>query len=257
MGDTASLTRYLAPASFLYDFALQQYGILASPNMVDIHERNLAAFSPYYPFIGAFFFPQQLCQVAWLWKLWRQGGSAEENAMMNRFAWVYSLGNVCIGTWMFFWNADKLGVANVFVITNTVAQVGYMATQLEPLDTRSTPNLLTHIVAKTFAGIGVLDLLHNTAAAYYVGVPPSALVQVATGIGFAAAASMSDWIFGGCLVYDLVALSVGQTGSWSRLLAGYAAMTAGLVGFKNAFYRQWKAQQSAGYSRIGEGGDTV
>jgi len=98
MGDTASLTRYLAPASFLYDFALQQYGILASPNMVDIHERNLAAFSPYYPFIGAFFFPQQLCQVAWLWKLWRQGGSAEENAMMNRFAWVYSLGNVCIGS---------------------------------------------------------------------------------------------------------------------------------------------------------------
>lgn len=136
---------------------------------------------------------------------------------------------------MFFWNANNLEVSNVFVIINTAAQLGYIATALEPLDTRSTPNVLTHIVAKTFAGIGVLDLLHNTAAAYYVGVPPNSLVRVATGVGFAAAASMSDWIFGGCLVYNLVALSVGQTGSWSRLLGGYAAMTAAIVGFKNFF----------------------
>ncbi|KAH9867161.1 hypothetical protein IAQ61_007753 [Plenodomus lingam] len=235
MGNTPSTMRYLAPASFLYDFALQQYGIFSKPNMVDIHNQNLAAFSPYYAFIGAFFFPQQICQLVWLWRVWRQEGDEGECAMMNRFGWVYSLGNVCIGTWMFFWNANNLPVANIFVIINTVAQLGYIATQLEPLDTGSTANLLTHIVAKTFAGIGVLDLLHNTAAAYYVGVPPSSFVQVATGVGFAAAASMSDWIFGGCLVYDLVALSVGQTGSWSRLLGGYAAMTAGIVAWRNFF----------------------
>lgn len=154
---------------------------------------------------------------------------------MNKFAWVYSLGNFCIGTWMFFWNSNNLETSNIFVIINTLAQVGYIATALEPLDTRSTPNFLTHIVAKTFAGIGVLDLLHNTSAAYYVGVEPSSLVQVATGVGFAAAASMSDWIFGSCLVYDLVALAVGQEGNWSRLLGGYAAMTAGIVGFRNFF----------------------
>lgn len=137
--------------------------------------------------------------------------------------------------WMFFWNADNLKASNVFVIINTVSQVAYIATQLPPLDTRSTPNVLTHVVAKTFAGIGVLDLLHNTAAAYYRGVPPSSLVQIATGVGFAAAASVSDWIFGGCLVYDLVALSIGQEGSWGRILGGYAAMTAGIMGLRNWF----------------------
>jgi hypothetical protein len=142
---------------------------------------------------------------------------------------------MCVIAWMFFWNSNNLETSNIFVIINTLAQLGYIATALEPLDTRSTPNFLTHIVAKTFAGIGVLDLLHNTAAAYYVGVEPSQLVQVATGIGFAAAASMSDWIFGGCLVYDLVALACGQHGNWSRLLGGYAAMAAGIVGFKNFF----------------------
>lgn len=137
--------------------------------------------------------------------------------------------------WMFFWNSNDLATSNVFVIINTVAQLLYISTALPPLDTRSTPNVLTHIVSKTFAGIGVLDLLHNTSAAYYRGVPPSTLVQVATGVGFAAAASTSDWIFGGCLVYDLVALSVGQEGSWGRMLGGYAAMTAGIVGLRNWF----------------------
>jgi len=210
MGATHSTVHYLAPASFLYDFAAQQYGIFSSPNMMDIHNRNLAAFSPQPYFIGGFFFPQQIFQVVWLWKLWNKQGTKDECEMMERFAWVYSLGNVCIGTWMFFWNANDLATSNIFVTINTLAQLLYIATQLPPLNTKSTPNLLTHVVAKTFAGIGVLDLLHNTSAAYYKGVPPSGLVQVATGIGFAAMASVSDWIFGGCLVYDLVALSCGS-----------------------------------------------
>jgi hypothetical protein len=136
---------------------------------------------------------------------------------------------------MFFWNSNDLATSNIFVTINTVAQLGYIATMLPPLDTRSTPNLLTHVVAKTFAGIGVLDLLHNTSAAYFRDVPPSTLVKVATGVAFAGAASVSDWIFGGCLVYDLVALSMGQQGGWSRLLGGYASMTAGIVGLKNWF----------------------
>lgn len=136
---------------------------------------------------------------------------------------------------MFFWNSNNLETSNIFVVINTVSQIFYISTLLPPLDTRSTPNWLTHVVAKSFAGIGVLDLLHNTSAAYYRGVPPSALVQAATGVGFAAAASVSDWVFGGCLVYDLIALSMGQEGSWGRLLGGYAAVAAGMVGLRNWF----------------------
>jgi hypothetical protein len=136
---------------------------------------------------------------------------------------------------MFFWNSNNLETSNIFVIINTVSQLVYISTLLPPLDTRSTPNLLTHIVAKSFAGIGVLDLLHNTSAAYYRGVPPSSLMQIATGVAFAGAASVSDWMLGGCLVYDLVALSMGQEGGWSRLLGGYAVATAGIVGMRNWF----------------------
>ena len=98
MGNTQSTVRYLAPASFLFDFEAQQYGMFSKPNMLDIHNKNLAAFSPYPYAIAGFFFPQQLFQLAWLWKLWKQEGTSADRTMMNKFAWVYSLGNFCIGS---------------------------------------------------------------------------------------------------------------------------------------------------------------
>ncbi|KAF2475166.1 uncharacterized protein BDR25DRAFT_331749 [Lindgomyces ingoldianus] len=268
MGNTTSKSaiQILAPLSFLYDFSAQQYGIFSKPNMLDVHKKNLAAFSPQPFFIAGFFFPQQVFQLVWLWKLWKRKGEGErrgiiergEGDVMETFGWFYVLGNVCIGTWMFFWNASDLKTSNIFVIINTFSQLLYITTLLPPLDTCSTPNFLTHMVAKTFAGIGVLDLLHNTSAAYYRNVPPSTVVQVTTGVGFAAAASVSDWIFGGCLVYDLVALSMGQQGGWSQLLGGYVVITAGIVGLRNWFYPMGSKKVEDGYSRVngeeGEGG---
>ncbi len=56
-----------------------------------------------------------------------------------------------------------------------------------------------------------------------------------TGVGFAGIASVSDWIFGGCLVYDLIALAVGQGGAWGQLLGAYAVGTAAIVGLRNWF----------------------
>ncbi|KAJ8607901.1 hypothetical protein MRB53_039997 [Persea americana] len=48
---------------------------------------------------------------------------------------------------------------------------------------------------------------------------------------------MSDWILGACLVYALVAFSVGQAGygekGWSVLLGIYAVAVAAIVGVKN------------------------
>jgi hypothetical protein len=84
MGLTLSTARYLAPASFLFDFAAQQYGLLSKPNMQDIHNQNLAAFSPNPYFIGAFFFPQQIVQLFWLWRLWTAKGTDKEIEEMVR-----------------------------------------------------------------------------------------------------------------------------------------------------------------------------
>ena len=139
--------------------------------------------------------------------------------------------------WMIFWNSSALKTANVFVLINSLTQLYYITARLSPMNTRSTSSLLTHIVSKTFAGIGVLDLLHNGSVAYFDHQGPNTLVKVLTGVGFGVAATMSDWIFGGCLVYDLVAIAVGQRGigekDWGNLLGGYAVATAGIVGVRN------------------------
>jgi hypothetical protein len=140
---------------------------------------------------------------------------------------------------MIFWNSNNLKVSNVFVVINSVAQLYYISRRLPPMDISSTNSVLTHIVSKTFAGIGVLDLLHNSSVAYFVNAQPSTAVKVATGIGFGLLSATSDWIFGGCLVYDLVALAVGQSVygnvGWSRLLGIYAGGAAAIVGMRNLF----------------------
>lgn len=138
-----------------------------------------------------------------------------------------------------FWNSENLKTSNVFVLINSLTQLYYVFGKLGPMDKSSTSSILTHWVAKTFAGIGVLDMIHNGSVAYFDHQTsgPSTLIKVATGVGFAGLASMSDWIFGGCLVYDLVALTVGQrlyTGAgWSNLLGLYTLGTAGIVGLRN------------------------
>ncbi|KAK3708311.1 hypothetical protein LTR37_011576 [Vermiconidia calcicola] len=242
MGVSLSTARYLAPASFLYDFAAQQYGLNTTPSMKTIHDNNLSFFSPQPYFIGAFFFPQQLFQLAWLYKLWklddRNPQQKKELDEIVRFVPYYALGNVCIGTWMFFWQAERFEISNVFVIVNTLTQLWYVFTQLEPMNTKNWSSILTHVVSKSFAGIGVLDLLHNTSVAYFKDEVPSTLVKVGTGLAFAAMSSVSDWILGGCLAYDLVGLSVGQAAytsdsSWSGLLGAYAVGSAAIVGMRN------------------------
>ncbi|KAL9614639.1 MAG: hypothetical protein Q9204_008822, partial [Flavoplaca sp. TL-2023a] len=89
-----------APTSFLIDFAAQQYGMLSTPNMKTIHDRNLSFFSPQPFFIAGFFFPQQLFQLAWLYRLYKldpkKPGERGELDQMVDFVPYYSLGNLCI-----------------------------------------------------------------------------------------------------------------------------------------------------------------
>lgn len=153
--------------------------------------------------------------------------------LMTDYAPFFIIGNLCIGTWMFFWNSEQLKISNVFVIINTFSQLYYMMAKLPKMNTASTVSVITHVVSKTFAGIGVLDILHNTSVAYFVDYHPPTSLRVITGVGFALASAASDWIFGSCLVYDLVAMAVGQYGSWQKLLGIYAVACAGIVGVKN------------------------
>jgi hypothetical protein len=105
MGISYSTAKWLAPASFAYDFAMQQYGLNATPSMKQINDRNVSFWSPQPYFIGGFFFPQQSVQLAWLYRLWKlDPKNPKEKSELDQivnFVPYYALGNVCIGTWMY------------------------------------------------------------------------------------------------------------------------------------------------------------
>lgn len=101
MGLSYSTARWLAPTSFVVDFAAQQYGLLSKPNMQDVNDNNLSFWSPQPYFIGAFFFPQQILQLVWLYRLWKLDPkkSANEKAELDQvvhYVPYYAVGNFCI-----------------------------------------------------------------------------------------------------------------------------------------------------------------
>lgn len=239
---TQATARWVAPLTFVINFGAQIYGITSSPNMKEVHDANLSFWSPQPICVAILFFVHQVFQLIWLYRLWKcdtkkSSSQKREVVQLLDYAPYLSLGNLCIAVWMVFWNQSKLKIANIFVIINSLTQLYYVFGRLSPMSTRSTSSILTHIVSKTYAGIGFLDLLHNGSIAYFDHQGPNITVKIITGIGFGLLASTSDWIFGGCLVYDLIALSVGQRGigetSWSNLLLVYAVATAFIVSIRN------------------------
>lgn len=103
MGIPHSTARWVAPLSFAIDFAAQQYGMLATPNMKDVHDANLSFWSPQPYFIAGFFFPQQLFQVAWLYRLYKLDPKKSEETKkevetMVNFVPYYAVGNLCIAS---------------------------------------------------------------------------------------------------------------------------------------------------------------
>ncbi|KAI6248679.1 hypothetical protein HI914_02467 [Erysiphe necator] len=261
MGMSHSSARWVAPISFITNFTAQLYGILSSPNMKDVHDANLSFWSPQPFLIAAFFFPQQMLQLAWIYRLLRTNLANNEeqekdSQLLLDYVPYYSLGNFCIAIWMIFWNQSDLKMANVFVLINSFTQLYYIFGRLLPMKKGSTSSLLTHLVSKTFAGIGFVDILHNSSVAYFDHQGPNTTVKILTAVVFGALATKSDWIFGGCLVYDLIALAVGQRGigeqEWGNLLAFYAAGTAFIVVLANSM-----SQKSLGYQKINSGVSSI
>ena len=96
-----STAKWVAPVSFVIDFVAQQYGMFATPNMKDIHDANLSFFSPQPFFIAGFFFPQQLFQLGWLYRLYKLDptkslAERQELDQLVDFVPYYSIGNLCI-----------------------------------------------------------------------------------------------------------------------------------------------------------------
>ncbi|ORX38366.1 hypothetical protein BD324DRAFT_620582 [Kockovaella imperatae] len=251
MGISISTARWLAPASFIFDFACQMYGMNSSPNMKQIHDRHPAAFSPQPFAIAGFFGPQQIAQLLWLRELYRSDAEVERGTV--RYVPWYALGNAMIGIWMFLWNGDNMKGADIPVIINTLTQVYYMLYLRDP-----APNTyqakLTNIINITFAGIGILDIFHNTSVAWFEGVTPNALTTIGTMAAAPLTALFSPLLFGACIAYDLFGVAIGQHQlaqkaldglgggggeGWAKLMGGLGLGVAAIVGARGWGGARW------------------
>jgi len=251
--------RILTLGSFVINFACQLYGMISSPNMKEIADANHYAYSPNPIFIAAFFAFQVVVQIYWISKLFIASSTSESPKYNHRiilpggieevdadmlsahstnepepsqmaYAPIYALGNLCIGGWMIFWMKGMFWASQALVTVNTVIQlyaVYYILGRSSPFAVSRT-NILTHLVAKTFAGIGVLDILDNGAVAARYAGPPSRLVQGVTAVLLVLLAISSDLIFALCIMYDATALVVGQP-TWRLSLSVITGITALIV----------------------------
>jgi hypothetical protein len=105
------------------------------------------------------------------------------------------------------------------------------------------------------------SILHNTSIAFFPRTPPSSLVQALTLVSFPLLSFVSPPLMGACLVYDQLALSVGQytlahkavggvgdaAGAlgggggvgWAYALAGGAGLTAAVTWLRYNKDRRW------------------
>jgi len=103
---------------------------------------------------------------------------------------------------------------------------------------------------------GVLDLFHNTTAAYFPGVAPNAFTTVATVLSAPLTALVSPLLFGSCIAYDLFGVAIGQhqlaqkaLGSltngggggegWARLLGALGLGVSAVVGTRAYNGAKW------------------
>jgi len=221
--------RIVAPLSFAINFAVQNWGMMyASPNMKEISDSNYSPFTPWPYAIAIFFGPQQILQLVYLYNLCFADDAHRDEQALD-YAPYYTLGNAMIAIWLGFWETSGWTGSAICCAINTLAQAQYV---FQRLDHNSSKNRLTYYTANTFAGIGVFDVFHAGAVAFYRQIPPSILVQAATGLGFVGLASVSNPTFGACLVYDLLGMVAGQSGAWQKTLGAFAIATGAVVATK-------------------------
>ncbi|EIM83245.1 uncharacterized protein STEHIDRAFT_141073 [Stereum hirsutum FP-91666 SS1] len=256
MGNNLSLgqARAINTASFAVNFATQVYGMVTEPDMKQVADANHFAFSPNPYFIAGVFSLQSLGQALWLRDLWKMPPpTVDEDAELAEvreaslaYSPIFALGNLCIAGWLAFWLKSSFGASQALVTINSFSQIYaiYAIPHFRGLPlTSSSSNAntksyvtrtswLLHFVAKTFAGVGVLDFVDN-GGVWMRSSNPSGLVRALTGVGFTALGLTSDPIFGATLIYDLIALYVGQSGEWRTQLGWIAGATTVAVGIKS------------------------
>ncbi|KAJ7492298.1 hypothetical protein FB451DRAFT_1502264 [Mycena latifolia] len=224
--------RALAVGTFASATLFQTYAFVTQHGPPDD-----AVYAPHSYFLVAFFAMQAGLQLCWIMQMFRSKARESSSALLApmddadafrnvdadyapesaQMAYVnmYALGNLCIVGSTLAWEFEHLILSQVFVVSNAACQLYFVFFALYSSGKFAwTPkNRLTHLVAKTSAGVAVLYMWKAWGVLDIGSSRPSIQQQVHCGVLFLllAFASGPDPTLGICLLLDLAALAVGNT----------------------------------------------
>lgn len=121
-----------------------------------------------------------------------------------------------MAAWMIFRTKEWFWAAQLMVTINIVIQLFVIYVVFIPFYLEGAYH--THLVARSFAGITILDFLDNGSVALGCSGPPPVPVQILTVVLFTFLAMRCSPCFACFLFYDVLALFAGQP-TWRPALA--------------------------------------
>jgi len=224
------MTTILAPASFALNITAMIWALVAQPDLQTISDRNPCAFTPSNPMIGVIFAMQTLASAYWLHRARKLPTEEDEEAHSMRVSYTvpFIIANMYLATWAIFWHREWFIASGLVLFAGVLVQAFFVYQTRDvvlPMD--------TYVLSRLFLGIGILDVLQNGAIALEI-LSAGTMTKVFTGVVFIGTAAVADPLLCAILCYDLLALIVGQSGSWRKVLAVYAGVV-GLVAAGKAF----------------------
>ncbi|KAJ7665470.1 hypothetical protein DFH06DRAFT_1187450 [Mycena polygramma] len=230
----ATRARVLLVASFLLAFFYEGYALF---DRRDPPEHAVHVYAP-HPYLMIILFAVQVgVQAYWIFQMFRGGGREMGQGMLSvdgglmvgaetdyslsgelaqmAYAPLYVLGNLFIVGSMAAWIFEFLTLSHVCMAFNTACQL-YSVFFILPSSGRHawTPhNKLTHLVAKTSAGLAILYMWRGWGIMKIGSASPAIQQQAHVGVLvlLLAFASGPDPTLGICLLLDLGALVAGDT----------------------------------------------
>ncbi|KAJ6575456.1 hypothetical protein B0H19DRAFT_1255007 [Mycena capillaripes] len=196
---------------------------------------NHAVYAPHPYFLITFFALQVGLQSCWILQIFRNvhgsapvllsgddggfGISIEESnsgePTQMAYVHLYALGNLFIVGSMAAGTSEHLALSQVCVTLDTACQLYFVLFALSPAGKHAwaSKNKLTHLVAKTSAGVAILYMWRAWGVIQIGPFRPAIQQQVHCGVLvlLLAFASGPDPTLGICMLLDLAALAVGDT----------------------------------------------
>ncbi|RIA84874.1 hypothetical protein C1645_879686 [Glomus cerebriforme] len=211
--------------TILLSFFSNSYSIAFShPNIGEISDKHPTYFTPSLTFVGIFWFILYCLQFGFAFFAQFSNIHIVQDVVENGVSWWFSLSNLFLCGWLFFWMRENFIISELFVLLILIST----SIAHNWLITKYTPNHIpasvaykivtfTHIPFAMFVAFTWLDLFHNGFIAFASGYENVEYVNIAIVLAFILAIIGICWCITGVFSYGKRDGVVSFTIAWALL----------------------------------------